>query len=152
MSENVARQDENAFTERKRKRENALMALIRIFRTKTCFPSENVALKTKNAITERKRHTQMRKRVFRPEMSLSKYIFAFARDFFARLCCFCSIDAFSPLQTLFSLGKSVFAFAIEVYARWKRFRVCERRLRSVKAFPPFRARKKRFGLYVRRFV
>ena len=48
QSENVARKGRNAFTERKRKRENALMKLIRVLQTKTCFPSENVARKAEN--------------------------------------------------------------------------------------------------------
>ena len=43
---------------------------------KTCFPSENVARK----VYKRKRRSHRRKRVFRAEMSLSKYIFAFARN------------------------------------------------------------------------
>ena len=72
----------------------------------------------------------MRKRVFRAEMSPSKHIFDFARDVFARLWCFCSIDAFSPLQTLFSLGKSVFDFAIEL-------RLWEPRFRSQNAFSAY---------------
>ena len=69
------------------------------------------------------------KHVFRGEMSPSKHIFDFARDVFARLWCFC-IFAFSPLQTLFSLGKSVFDFAIE-------FRLWEPRFRSQNAFSTY---------------
>ena len=60
---------ENAFTKRKRKRKNALIELIRVFRTKTCFPSEKHVYLAKNAITERKRHTQMRKRFNRAKSS-----------------------------------------------------------------------------------
>ena len=106
--------NENVFSERNRRSKS----LIRFYRAKTSLAQAKTRLRAKNALTERKRQTQMRKRVFRAEMSLSKHIFAFARKVFARLWSFRSINAFSPLQTLFSLGKSLFAFAIDVFARY----------------------------------
>ena len=115
-----------AFSERKR-RSKTLKRFYRAKRSlahaKTRLPSE----KCENDLIERNRR-QMQKRVFRAEMSLSKHIFVV----FARLWCFRSIDAFLPLQTLFSLGKSVFDFAIE-------FRLWEPLFRSGNAFSPFLA-------------
>ena len=40
---------------------------------------------------------------------------------------------------VFSLGKHIFAFANVIFASQKRFRLCERRFRSVKAFSPSEA-------------